>query len=306
MQAHGSAAVGTDRRMADLSPTRTDRYEIADEFACARTAPRCPETPMLRSLRELIERRDLVYILTWREIKIRYKQSVMGMLWAVLMPLVIVGSGFVVRYGFARVSGAPLQTVDMLAVATKAAPWAFFVAAMRFGTNSLITNSSLVTKVYMPRLAFPISAVLAQMLDFVVASLVIACVLGVAQVGLSLEVLWVPLLVACLILMVVGFAVVSSAAALFLRDVKYLVDVFLTFAIFFTPVFYDSSLFGKWAPVLLVNPISPLLEGISNTLVLHRPPSLPWVCYSFAFTALLTLGSLFLFTKLEPLFAESV
>jgi len=261
---------------------------------------------MLRSLRELIERRDLVYILTWREITIRYKQSVMGMLWAVLMPLVIVGSGFVVRYGFARVSGTPLQTVDMLAVATKAAPWAFFVAAMRFGTNSLITNSSLVTKVYMPRLAFPISAVFAQMLDFVVAGVVIACVLAIAQVELGPEALWVPALVACLILMVVSFAVVSAAAALFLRDVKYLVDIFLTFAIFFTPVFYDSSLFGKWAPVLLVNPISPLLEGISNTLVLHQPPSLPWVCYSFAFTALSTVGSLFLFTKLEPLFAESV
>jgi ABC-type polysaccharide/polyol phosphate export permease len=261
---------------------------------------------MLRSLRELIERRDLLYILTWREIKIRYKQSIMGMLWAVLMPLVIVGSGFVVRYGFARVSGTPLQTVDMVAVATKAAPWAFFVAAMRFGTNSLITNASLVTKVYMPRLAFPISAVFAQLLDFVVAGLVIALVLAVAEVGASLQMLWVPLLVACLILMVVGFAVVSSAAALFLRDVKYLVDVFLTFAIFFTPVFYESSLFGRWAPVLLVNPISPLLEGISDTLVYHHSPSLPWLCYSFAFTVLLTLGSLFLFAKLEPLFAESV
>jgi homopolymeric O-antigen transport system permease protein len=140
----------------------------------------------------------------------------------------------------------------------------------------------------------------------VVAGLVIAIVLAVAQVGASVEMLWIPPLVACLILMVAGFAVVSSAAALFLRDVKYLVDVFLTFAIFFTPVFYDSSLFGRWAPVLLVNPISPLLEGISNTLVYHQPPSLPWVCYSFAFTGLLTLGSLFLFAKLEPLFAESV
>src|SRR5207344_1591647 len=107
-----------------------------------------------------------------------------------------------------------------------------------------------------------------------------------------------------LIVLAVAFAIVLSAASLFFRDVKYLVDVFLTFAIFFTPVFYDSSMFGKWAPLLLVNPISPLLEGLSNALVLHQSPSLPWVCYSFAFTALLTLGSLVLFAKLEPLFAE--
>jgi lipopolysaccharide transport system permease protein len=100
--------------------------------------------------------------------------------------------------------------------------------------------------------------------------------------------------------------VVLSAASLFFRDVKYLVDVFLTFAIFFTPVFYDSSLFGQWAPLLLLNPISPLLEALTATVVQHHNPSLPWLGYSFVFTALLCTGSLAMFAKLEPMFAESV
>lgn len=261
---------------------------------------------MVHGLRELVARRDLLYILMWREIKIRYKQSVMGFLWAVLMPLVIVLAGVIVRYAFSQISGAPLQTSEIFSVAVKAAPWAFFVAALRFGTNSLVTNTNLVTKVYMPRLAFPISAVGAQLLDFLIAAAVLAVLLLVAQTGLSAQILWVPALVGCLILMATGFAVVSSAASLFLRDVKYLVDVFLTFAIFFTPVFYDSSLFGKWAPLIMLNPVSPLLEGLSATLIHHQAPSLPWLAYSFVFTLLLCVGSLALFAKLEPLFAESV
>jgi homopolymeric O-antigen transport system permease protein len=261
---------------------------------------------MLDAIRELIERRDLLYILTWREFKIRYKQSVMGLLWAVLMPLVIVCSGFVVRYAFSRVSGTPLALSDLTSVAVKSAPWAFFVAALRFGTNSLITNANLVTKVYMPRLAFPISAVCGQLLDFLIAGIVIALLLVAARAGISIHLLWLPALVGCLILLAVGFAVISSAASLFFRDVKYLVDVFLTFAIFFTPVFYESSLFGSWAPLILVNPISPLLEAISATVIQHHSPSLPWLCYSFSFTALLCAASLAMFSKLEPLFAESV
>ncbi|HVN39513.1 MAG TPA: ABC transporter permease [Myxococcota bacterium] len=261
---------------------------------------------MVYSLRELFARRDLLYILTWREIKVRYKQSVMGMLWAVLMPLIIVCSGLIVRYAFSQVSGKPLELSDLASVAVKSAPWAFFVAALRFGTSSLVSNSNLVTKVYMPRLAFPISAALAQLLDFVIASVVIGVILVLAHTGLSVHVLWVPVLIACLILMATAFAVIFSAGSLFLRDVKYLVDVFLTFAIFFTPVFYDSSLFGHWAPLVLVNPVSPLLEALSATVIHHQAPSLPWLAYSFGFTGLLCFVSLLLFARLEPLFAESV
>ena len=261
---------------------------------------------MFRAVGELVARRELLYMLVWREFMVRYKQSVMGLLWAVLMPLVIVGSGFVVRYGFSRVSGIPLALTDLTSVAVKAAPWAFFVAALRFGTNSLVANSMLVTKIYLPRLAFPVAAVSAQLFDFLVAGLIIGLLLLVVQAGLSVHVLWLPILIAALIVMATAFAVMLAAASLFFRDVKYLVDVLLTFAIFFTPVFYESSLFGSWAPVVLVNPVSPLLEAISTTLILHRSPSLPWVGYSITFTVLLSWAALAMFTKLEPLFAESV
>ena len=261
---------------------------------------------MLHALRELLDHRDLLYMMTWRDIKVKYKQSVMGMLWAVLMPLVIVCAGLIVRYAFAMVSNKPLALLDLTSVAVKAAPWAFFVSALRFGVNSLIVNANLVSKIYMPRLIFPLSAVLSQIFDFVIAAVVVTVLLVFARVGLSMHVLWLPLLVGVLIILATALAIILSGAALFFRDVKYIVEVFLTFAIFFTPVFYDSALFGRWAPLLLVNPVSPLLDGISATVILHRNPSLLWISYSLIITGFLFTLALASFKKLEPLFAESI
>jgi len=261
---------------------------------------------MFYAIRELFEHRDLLYMITWREIKVKYKQSVMGMLWAVLMPLVIVCAGLIVRYAFATVSGTPLALSDLTPVAVKAAPWTFFVSVLRFGTNSLVANANLVTKIYLPRLVFPFAAVFSQLFDFLIAGVVISLFLVIARAGLSVHLLWLPLCIGALIILATALAIICSAASLFLRDVKYIVEVFLTFAIFFTPVFYESSLFGHWAPVLLVNPVSPLLEGIATTVILHRSPSLLWLSYSIVCTGVLFVVALALFKKIEPFFAESI
>ena len=261
---------------------------------------------MVGAIRELLERRDLLLIMAGREIKVKYKQSVMGMLWAVLMPIVIVCSGFIVRFALASVSGKPVVMTDLTAVAVKAAPWAFFVSALRFGTNSLINSSHLVTKIYLPRLIFPLAAVLSQLLDFAIAAAAVSLFLVIAQAGVSVQLLWLPLLLGTLVVIATSLAILFSAASLFLRDVKYLVEVFLTFAIFFTPVFYEATLFGKYAPLLLINPVSPLLEGISAVVIQHQSPSLPWVAYSCAVAAVLFAISLMAFKRLEPYFAESI
>jgi ABC-type polysaccharide/polyol phosphate export permease len=261
---------------------------------------------MAETIRELIARRDLLFIMAWREIRIKYKQSVMGILWAVLMPVVIICAGLIVRFAMAAVSGKPVVLNDLASVAVKAAPWAFFVSTLRFGTNSMINSAQLVTKIYLPRLIFPLSSVLAQLLDFSIAACAVAVFLVLARVGVSIQLLWLPLLLGALVVFTTALAIMFSAASLFLRDVKYLVDVFLSFAIFFTPVFYESSLFGDWAPLLLANPVSPLLEGISSVVIHHVAPSLPWVAYSCAVAAALFALSIRMFRALEPRFAESI
>ena len=263
-------------------------------------------TPMKSSVGELVARRDLLYMITWREIRVKYKQSVMGMLWAILMPAVIVSAGVVVRYGFSLIARVPLAVGDIAAVSVRAVPWAFFISSIRFATASLIANNNLVTKIALPREVFPVAAMLSQLADFGVASLVLVVFLAVLGVGVSGQLLWVPSLVIILVMFTTGLGILLSAASLFFRDVKYLVEVILTFAIFFTPVFYDAEMFGRWEGLLMLNPVAPLLEGFSNVIVKHASPPLAWLGYS-AVVALLTLTiAMYTFHKLDPYFAENV
>jgi len=249
---------------------------------------------------------DLVYMLVWREIKIRYKQSVMGVLWAVLMPTVIVLAGILVRYAFGVASGSPITMVDVASVSVKAVPWAFFATSIRLSTVSLIGNVNLVTKIYRPREVFPVAAVLAQVPDCGGASLILAVLLGVAGIGASVPLFWIPPIVLLLFLLPMGLGLILSAAGLFFRDVKYLVEVLLTFAIFVTPVFYDASLFGRYEALLMLNPVAPLLEGLNAVVVHHRPPDPAWLGYSAAFAAGAALVGTRLFHRLDPYFAESI
>ena len=261
---------------------------------------------MREALRDLLRNRELLYMITWREIRIRYKQSVMGLLWAVLMPIIITSAGVVVRLAASRVSGQPITWADVAGIAVKALPWAFFVSALRFGTTSLTANSSLVTKIKFPRLIFPVSSVLTSLFDMAIALPVILILLPVAGVRPSLELLWAPLLLVIIVVFTAGLCIVFSAANLFFRDVKYLVEVVLTFAIFFTPVLYDVSVAGKWRSILMLNPIAPLLEGLNSSVVLASQPELPWVGYSAGIAVLLFWGGVVFFRRLEPRFAESV
>lgn len=263
-------------------------------------------TTMMDRLRELVDRRELLYMITWREITVKYKQSVMGLLWAVLMPIVVISAGVVVRLVFARLSGVPLARSDVAMVAVKAVPWSFFVASLRFGTTSLITNPNLVTKIYMPRIVFPIAAIGSQLLDFTVASTVTVLLLAVLGVGASVHLLWLPVLVLLLVLLATGFAVLLAAASLFYRDFRYVVEVLLTFAIFFTPVFFEASLLGRAAPLVMLNPVAPIIESFGAVVVLQETPPLGWLLYSTGFTLTLLVTSLRSFWHLEPLFAESI
>lgn len=245
-------------------------------------------------------------MITLREIKIKYKQSVLGFLWAILMPTIIVLAGLLVKFALSITSGKPLEFDDVAAVSVKAIPWAFFVSTIKFCANSLIGNANLVTKIYMPREVFPVASMLSQLFDLVVASVALAIVLSIAGIGASSKLLLVPVLLIILILFSTGIGIIVAAASLFFRDVKYLVDVFVTFAIFFTPVFYEVEMFGKWGTVMLFNPVAPVLEALRSCIVLQEMPPLNWIAYSGLMAVLTAAIGMALFKKLEPAFAESI
>jgi ABC-type polysaccharide/polyol phosphate export permease len=261
---------------------------------------------MRKTIQELIRRRDLLYIITWREIKVRYKQSVMGFMWAIFLPAVIVAAGIIVRYGMSALSGKAVSAGAIAGVAVKSLAWAFFAGSMRFSSTSLIANSNLVTKIYMPRAFFPMAAILTQLFDFGIASFIVAVALLMTGSRMSWEALWAPILLAILVTLTIGWALILSAACLFFRDVKYLVEVVITFAVFITPVFYDVELFGTRAHLLLLNPLAPLMEGLERCIVYQGMPSLRWVSYSTTFAVVSLIGGFYLFKKWEPAFAEKI
>jgi lipopolysaccharide transport system permease protein len=266
------------------------------------------ETPRLmkEELRELFKYRELLYMITYRDIKVRYKQSIMGFLWAILMPILIVMSGIVVRYAYAVVAHAPLKTGDIASVAIKAVPWAFIVSSIRFSCNSLTGNRELVVKIYFPKEIFPMAAVLACLFDFFVAYAALVIFLIFIKIGVSMYLLWVPVLLATMILFCVGIGTIVSAVSLFFRDVKYIVEVFLTYGIFFTPVFYDVRMLGARGKWLMLNPMAPLLEGLSDVIVRHQSPDIHWYLYSLTITVIVFFSGFVLFKDLEPAFAESI
>jgi lipopolysaccharide transport system permease protein len=257
-------------------------------------------------LRELYKYRELLYMIAYRDIKVRYKQSIMGFLWAILMPILIIMAGLVTRYAYAMAAHTPLQTADIASVAVKSLPWAFLVSSIRFSCNSLIGNQNLVTKIYFPKEIFPMAAVLASLFDFFVASGALIIFLLAIQVGWGPYLLWTPVLLLTMVLLAAGIGMIVSAASLFFRDVKFIVEVLLTFGIFFTPVFYDVSMFGDKGKWLLINPAGPILDGLSACIARHQSPNLAWFAYSFGFAVVTFLGGFVFFKHLEPAFAESI
>jgi len=257
-------------------------------------------------IHQFLRYRDLIYMMIWRDIRVKYKQSLLGVMWAVLMPATIVLAGMVVRFAMFKVSGKPMAVQDLANVSVRAVPWAFFVASLRFGTNCLVANPNLVTKIYFPKVIFPLSATLSQFVDFLIACCVLAIILVAVGVSPSLTLLWLPVLIAILVILAAGMAIFLSAASLFLRDVKYLVEMILTFAIFFTPVFFDANMFGEWKNLLLLNPVAPILEGISSAVLRQGIMNPLWLFYSGLVALMVFFGSLAFFERLEPLFAESI
>jgi ABC-type polysaccharide/polyol phosphate export permease len=257
-------------------------------------------------LKEIIKYRDLLFMLTWRDIKIRYKQAMMGFMWAIFMPIIAILSGVIIKTAISFVSGKSVDLSDVASISAKVLPWTFFVSSIKFTVNSLVGNRELVTKIYFPRAVFPFASIIACLFDFFIAAISITLLFAVIHIGISIYILWLPLLLIMLILFTTGIGLFLSAANLFYRDVKYVVDVILMFGIFFTPVFYEAKQFGKWEKLMLLNPIGSILEAINSSVVLHKSPDLFWVFYASITSISMFFIGLIIFQKTEPLFAENI
>lgn len=277
---------------------------------------------MLADLRSIIgdyrSHGELLREFIVRDIRVRYKQAVMGLLWAILMPTLLVAIGLGARVAF--LGGTSALTAEVVGgIAVRSALWSGFAAAVSFGTASLVANATLVGKVYFPREVLPLSAVLSNGLDTAVALGV--CALALPWLGArgTLALIWVPVVLALWLGAAWAAALFLSAANLFFRDVKYLVQALLSVGVLVTPVFFSAhELRGRAAALIAWNPLTPLLDGITLVLFeghhlgrpLGSPEAVLWTPWHLGVTALLVLGSLvvgsLVFHRAEDLFAERV
>lgn len=279
-----------------------------------------PRAPLARRLMErgqaLWSVRGLIREFTLRDLRVRYHQAALGVAWALLMPVLVILAGLVVRLVIAGSNGSG-DTGSISGIVVKAVPWSFFAGALGFAVSSLTANAVLVSKVYFPREALPLATVLAQCVDLAAGALMVMVVLGVRGVDLTINLLWVAPLLLLLVLLTTAAALVAACANLFFRDVRYLVQVLLTFGIFFTPVFYDATRLGeRGAALVMLNPISPLLEGLRLAVVEGHSLAQPlmidgmaaWSPWMLAYSAAWAVGGLLvaelLYERLELSFAE--
>ena len=280
-------------------------------------------TTMRGALRDLLAHRDLLMQLAARDVRVRYKQAVMGFAWAILTPLLLVGAGTILRIAVATMAGAQLDPTDVGGIALKSFPWAFFAGAVGFAVQSITANISLVTKIYFPRAVLPLGVIAAHLFDLGIGVATLTVVLPFLGATWSPALLWVLPLLLLLVTFTAGAGVLLACANLFFRDVKYITQVLLTFGVFFTPVLFDAVAFGtRGARVLMLNPLAPILEGLRLAVMEGHnlltplvaatgagavPAWEPWyllysVCWSFGLLAF----AVALFQRTQYLFAEYV
>lgn len=254
---------------------------------------------------EVWEHRELLYFLTWRDIKVRYKQTVLGASWAIIQPLftMIVFSLF-----FGRLAGMPSDGVPYpLFSITALVPWTFFANGLTQSANSVVSSQNLVTKIYFPRLAIPIATVLSGVVDFAIAFVLLLAVTIYYGVPLTVRALWVIPLLALAFAASLGVGLWLAALNVQFRDVRYAVPFLVQLWLFATPIAYPSSLLDEpWRTAYGVNPMVGVVEGFRWALLGAGPaPRGTLVVSGLATMAVLVGGALY-FRRVEQTFADIV
>lgn len=256
-------------------------------------------------LRELWEYRELLYFLVWRDIKIRYKQTVLGASWAIIQPFftMIVFSLF-----FGRLAGVPSDGIPYPIFSYAAlVPWTFFSNGLTQSTNSLVSSQNLIKKVYFPRLALPISAVSSGLVDFVLAFSVLLLMMPFYGTLPTANVVWLPAFLILAYVTALGVSLWFSALNVKFRDVRHTVPFMAQFWMFITPIAYPSSLLSEpWRTVYGINPMAGVVEGFRWALLGTDTAPGPLIGISALAAIGMLVSGAFYFRRLEKTFADVV
>jgi lipopolysaccharide transport system permease protein len=254
-------------------------------------------------LRELWEFRELLYFFAWRDIKVRYKQTVMGVLWAIIQPFLtmVIFSVFFGRLADVPSDGLPYPVFSYAALV----PWTFFANSLAQASNSLVLNANMIKKIYFPRLALPIAAVLAGVIDFMLAFVVLLGIMLYYDLVPTVNIIWLPFFVLLALVTSLGVSLWLAAMNVQFRDVHYTIP-FLTQAwLFVTPIAYPSSLLPEpWRTVYGLNPMAGVVEGFRWALLGTDTAPGKMIIVSAVVALTLFIGGAFYFRRMEQSFAD--
>lgn len=255
-------------------------------------------------LQKLWNFRDLLFVLTVRDIKVRYKQTVLGILWVIIQPVLMM-LFFTLIFG--RLAGMPSDGIPYPIFAYAGLlPWTFFSNSLNGSANSLVGNSSLITKVYFPRMIIPIASVGAVLIDFLIAFGLLILLMFYYGIGLSVNILMLPVLAFLTALAAIGAGMWMSALNVKYRDVRYALPFITQFWMFATPIIYPLTLIPeKWRWLLKLNPLTGIIEGYRSA-IFGRPFDLAGLGISVGIIIIALLYSIYAFRRMERSFADIV
>jgi lipopolysaccharide transport system permease protein len=256
-------------------------------------------------LGELWQYRELIYFLIWRDIKVRYKQTLLGAGWAIIQPFftMVVFSVF-----FGKLAKMPSDGIPYPIFAyTALVPWAYFAHSLGNSSNSLVGGANLIKKVYFPRLALPLSTALSGIVDFAIAFIVLLGMMLYYDIVPTMNVLWLPFFLLLALVTALGAGLWLSAMNVQYRDIRYTLPFLTQFWLFSTPVAYPSSLLSEpWRTIYALNPMVGVVEGFRWALLgtNTRPGSM--IIVSSLVVLLILVSGLFYFRRMEKNFADVV
>jgi lipopolysaccharide transport system permease protein len=256
-------------------------------------------------LGEVWEYRELLYFFVWRDVKIRYKQTAIGVAWVVLQPLLTMG---VFTLFFGRLAKLPSDGLPYPVFYFSAlVAWTYFSTALITCTNVVVENQRVITKVYFPRLILPVSAVLSGLVDFAIGFVVLAAVTGLYSIRPTAAVAWLPVLLLLAVLTALGVGLWMAALNALYRDVRYVVPFLVQFWMFASPVAYPSSLVPeKWRWLYGLNPMAGVIDGFRWAITGHGQAPGALLLASAAMVAAVLVGGLFFFQRMEGTVADRV
>jgi lipopolysaccharide transport system permease protein len=256
-------------------------------------------------LSEVWAYRELLYFFVWRDVKVRYKQTAIGVAWVVLQPLLTMG---VFTLFFGRLAKLPSDGLAYPVFYFCAlVPWNYFATALQSCTSVVVDNQRVITKVFFPRLVLPLSAVVSGLMDFAIGFVVMFIVLAGYGIRPGFTALWLPVFLLLAVLTALGVGLWMSALNALYRDIRYVVPFLIQFWMFASPVAYPSSLVPqRWRWLYGLNPMAGVIDGFRWALTGHGQPPGALLLASTAAVTLVLVGGLFFFQRMEGAVADRV